>query len=159
MTTTTPDLAKLQQAVQAYQPNPHRIPFHELKPHHASIVELRNKKAPYAIIADLLQQSGVKTSRARVAEYGRIVLEGGKNRKRSKLRYRIPPAAPEVKPPTVAAILPVTPPTAGSSLEPRPRGPHIACVRMVKGSMLFGGSPGQAAVKAPGTDEANASEL
>jgi hypothetical protein len=55
-------------------------------------VELRGKRASYSVIAELLQQHGVKTSRARVAEYGRIVLDGGKSRKRRK-RSRIAPVA------------------------------------------------------------------
>ena len=76
--TTTPDLESLRKAIREYQPDPSRIPFSNLKPFHDSIVELRGKNASYAAIAELLEQHGVKTSRARVAEYGRIVLEGGK---------------------------------------------------------------------------------
>ena len=77
-TTPTPDLESLRKAVQEFRPNPHRVPFNGLKPVHDSIVELRRQNVSYAAIAELLQQHGVKTSRARVAEYGRIVLEGGK---------------------------------------------------------------------------------
>jgi len=79
---TTPNLELLRKAIREYQPDPSRIPFSNLKPFHDSIVELRGKNASYAAIAELLEQHGVKTSRARVAEYGRIVLEGGKSRKR-----------------------------------------------------------------------------
>lgn len=100
-----PDLELLNRAVQAYQPNPRRVPFHELKPLHAAIVELRAKKASYAAIAELLQRSGVKTSRARVAEYGRLVLAGGKTRKRRKVR---PHNAPPVPSPAPAVPLPPT---------------------------------------------------
>ena len=81
---TTPNLELLRKAIREYQPDPSRIPFSNLKPFHDSIVELRGKNASYAAIAELLEQHGVKTSRARVAEYGRIVLEGGKSRKRRK---------------------------------------------------------------------------
>ena len=77
-TIPTPDLESLHKAVQEFRPVPHRIPFNGLKPVHDSIVELRKQNVSYAAIAELLQQHGVKTSRARVAEYGRIVLEGGK---------------------------------------------------------------------------------
>ena len=77
----TPDLESLHKAVQEFRPNPHRVSFTNLKLVHDSIVELRAKNASYAVIAELLQQHGVKTSRARVAEYGRIVLEAGKKRK------------------------------------------------------------------------------
>ena len=88
---TTPNLELLRKAIREYQPDPSRIPFNNLKPFHDSIVELRGKNASYAAIAELLEQHGVKTSRARVAEYGRIVLEGGKKRKRRK-RAKTAPA-------------------------------------------------------------------
>jgi hypothetical protein len=83
-TTPTPDLEGLRKAVQEFQPNPRRVPFNSLKLVHDIIVDLHGRNASYAIIADLLQRHGVKTSRARVAEYGRLVLDGGKKRKRRK---------------------------------------------------------------------------
>jgi len=86
----TPDLESLRKAIQEFRPNPHRVPFSNLKPFHDDIVELHRKRASYASIADLLQQHGVKTSRARVAEYGRIVLDGGKSRKRRKRAKTVP---------------------------------------------------------------------
>jgi len=79
-----PDLESLHKAVQEFQPNPRRVPFNNLKPFHDSIATLRAKQASYSVIAELLQQNGVKTSRARVAEYGRIILDGGKSTKRRK---------------------------------------------------------------------------
>jgi hypothetical protein len=143
---TTPDLELLRKAIREYQPDPSRIPFNNLKPFHDSIVELRGKNASYAAIADLLIQNGVKTSRARVAEYGRIVLEGGKRRKRRK-RAKIAPAVnipttPQSAPTVAEKPAPVTPaPTAASAgnVTPAPkedspyrsRGPHIANVRMM----------------------------
>ena len=69
-----------------------RIPFNNLKPSMIPSWNCAGKNASYAAIAELLQQHGVKTSRARVAEYGRIVLEGGKSRKRRK-RAKTAPAA------------------------------------------------------------------
>src|SRR5437879_5730531 len=95
----TPNLELLRKAIQEYQPNPSRVPFSNLKPFHDSIVALRGKKASYAVIADLLQQNGVKTSRARVAEYGRIVLDGGKKHKRRRQRRIILPPTPPIMPP------------------------------------------------------------
>ena len=80
----TPDLKSLRKAIQEFQPSPSRVPFNNLKPLHDAIVELRSKNASYAIIAELLIQNGVTTSVARVAEYGRIILDGGKRRKRRK---------------------------------------------------------------------------
>jgi len=93
----------------------------------------------------LLEQHGVKTSRARVAEYGRIVLEGGKSRKRRKRAKTTPaaniPATPQSAPaaaakpaPTTAAPAAVTnnvPSLAKESSPYTSRGPHIANVRMM----------------------------
>jgi hypothetical protein len=129
-----PNLELLHKAIQEYQPDPSRIPFSNLKPFHDSIVELRGKNASYAAIAELLQQHGVKTSRARVAEYGRIVLEGGKSRKRRKrartaLAANIP-ATPQSAPAVAAKPTPATPaPKENSSYHSR--GPHIANVKMM----------------------------
>ena len=144
--TPTSNLELLRQAVQEYQPDPSRIPFSNLKPFHDSIVELRAKNASYAAIADLLIQNGVKTSRARVAEYGRIVLEGGKSRKRRKRARTAPavnaPATPQIAPAVATKPTPATPATttapAGNGTPPpkedspyRSRGPHIANVKMM----------------------------
>jgi hypothetical protein len=145
-TTPTPDLESLRKAVQEFRPVPHRVPFTSLKLVHDSIVELRKQTVSYAAIADLLQQHGVKTSRARVAEYGRIVLEGGKKRKRRKRAKTTPVAnipatlqsAPAVAAKSTPATLPA--PAITSDVPPPPkesspyhsRGPHIANVRMMK---------------------------
>ena len=142
---TTPNLELLRKAIREYQPDPSRIPFSNLKPFHDSIVELRGKNASYAAIAELLEQHGVKTSRARVAEYGRIVLEGGKSRKRRKRAKTTPaaniPATPQSAPAEAAKPAPATPPataiTSEVTLPPKEyspycsRGPHIANVRMM----------------------------
>src|SRR5208282_4787073 len=142
-TIPTPDLESLRKAVQEFRPNPHRIPFNNLKPFHDSIVELRGKNASYFLIAEILQQNGVKTSRARVAEYGRIVLEGGKSRKRRKRARTAPaaniPATPQSAPAATVKPTPApTAPSAGNVSPPpkedspyRSRGPHIANVRMM----------------------------
>ncbi len=139
---TTPNLELLRKAIREYQPDPSRIPFSNLKPFHDSIVELRGKNASYAAIAELLEQHGVKTSRARVAEYGRIVLEGGKSRKRRKRAKTTPaaniPATPQSAPAVAAKPAPATPITSDVTPPPkenspyRSRGPHIANVRMMK---------------------------
>jgi hypothetical protein len=108
-------------------------------------VELRGKNASYFLIAEILQQNGVKTSRARVAEYGRIVLEGGKSRKRRKRARTAPaaniPATPQSAPAATVKPTPATPPATAitSDVPPPPkenssyrsRGPHIANVRMM----------------------------
>jgi hypothetical protein len=142
---TAPNLELLRKAIREYQPDPSRIPFSNLKPFHDSIVELRGKNASYAAIAELLEHHGVKTSRARVAEYGRIVLEGGKSRKRRKRAKTAPaanlPATPQSAPAVAAKPAPATlPATAITSDVPSPqtesspyrsRGPHIANVKMM----------------------------
>ena len=136
-TTPTTDLESLRKAVQEFRPNPRRVPFSGLKPVHDSIVELRKQTVSYAAIAELLQQHGVKTSRARVAEYGRIVLEGGKKRKRRKQARTTPQSVPAV----AANPAPATPPATAvtSDVPPPPKeyspyhscGPHIANVKMM----------------------------
>ena len=143
---TTPNLDLLRKAIREYQPDPSRIPFSNLKPFHDSIVELRDKNASYAAIAELLEQHGVKTSRARVAEYGRIVLEGGKSRKRRKRVKTAPsvniPTTPQSAPvvaatPVLATPVPTTAPAGNGTPPPkdnspyRSRGPHIANVKMM----------------------------
>lgn len=138
-TPTTPNLELLRQAVQEFQPAPSRIPFHTLKPYHEFIVMLRAKRASYRSVAELLEKQGVNTSRARVAEYGRIVLEGGKRRKRRK-RVRTAPvantlatsqSAPAVTiKPALATTAPAPPPPTENSPY-KSRGPHIANVRMM----------------------------
>ena len=132
-TTANPEL--LRKLVQEFQPNPHRVLFRNLEPFRDSIETLREKGASYAIIAELLREHGVKTSRARVAEYGRTVLEKQKPRKR---RRRTNPA-PFVTPPAIpqtptASVLPTNPPGSFPSSYQRPRGPHIAKVRMLDGT-------------------------
>jgi hypothetical protein len=143
--TPTPDLESLRKAVQEFRPNPQRVPFNGSKPVHDSIVELRKQNVSYSAIAELLQQHGVKTSRARVAEYGRIVLEGGKSRKRRKRAKTAPttniPATPQSVPAVAAKATQATSaPTAPADNGTQPpkeyspyhsRGPHIANVRMM----------------------------
>ena len=129
-----PNFESLRQAIQDFTPNLRRDPFNNLKPLHDAIVELRGKNASYSIIAELLIQNGVKTSRARVAEYGRIVLEDGKTRKRRK-RAKSAPAvaakpAPAMPAPTTTPEGNVTPPPKEDSPHRSCR-PHIANVKMM----------------------------
>jgi hypothetical protein len=88
---------------------------------------LHTKKASYRSVAELLEQQGVKTGVARVAEYGRVVLDGKKTRKRRKRTQIIPSA----NVPAPAPILP--PPIDPTDSFQRPsRGPRIANVRILK---------------------------
>jgi hypothetical protein len=141
---STPNLESLRQAVQDFTPNPRRVPFNNLKPVHDAILELRGKNASYSIIAELLMQNGVKTSRARVAEYGRIVLEDGKKRKRRKRAKAVPaantPAVPQSAPTVAAKPAPATAPASNGSppasenTTHKWRGPRIANVKMMTAS-------------------------
>jgi hypothetical protein len=143
---STLDLEGLRKAVQAYHPHPHRIPFKDLKPVHDSIVELHNRTISYAAIAELLRQHGIKTSRARVAEYGRTILESGKSRKRRKRLKPAPatvvPAASQSMPVagektvTVVTTPPIEPmnsfqPPANEISPHATRGPRIAKVELM----------------------------
>ncbi len=140
-TKPTPDLESLHKAVQEFRPNPHRIPFSNLKPFHDSIATLRDKKASYSVIAELLQQHGVKISRARVAEYGRTVLDGGKTRKRTKRARTMPaaniPATPQSAPIVAAKPVPTVAQTNSVPLPPEQNspctspGPRIAKIEMM----------------------------
>jgi len=78
--------AALNEAIKNFQPNPRRVVFYHLKPHHDKIVKWRSMHASYGIIARMLKGQGVQTSKARVAEYGRVVLDGKKPRKRKRAR-------------------------------------------------------------------------
>jgi hypothetical protein len=138
---STPDLELLRKAVQEFQAAPSRIPFHTLKPYHEFIVMLRAKMASYRSVAELLEKQGVNTSRARVAEYGRIVLDSGKRRKRRK-RARTAqavntPATPQSAPAVATTVLPTAapansvPPSPSENSQYKSRGPRIANVRMM----------------------------
>jgi hypothetical protein len=128
---STPNLESLRQAIRDFIPNLRRVPFNNLKPLHDAIVELRGKNASYAIIAELLIQNGVKTSVARVAEYGRIMLDGGKRRKRRKYA-RTTPTALQTEPPAPKPAPQISAPTPFQPATKPERGPRIANIRMLK---------------------------
>jgi hypothetical protein len=134
---TTPDPEVLRKIAEEFQPAPSRIPFHTLKPYHEFIVMLRTKRASYRSVAELLEQQGVKTSVARVAEYGRIVLDGGKRRKRRKYPHATP---------TAIQTVPSAPQPAPISFQPvsKPgRGPRIARIRLLDGTIAGEENSGQ----------------
>lgn len=141
-TSSSPNLESLRQAIQNFTPNPRRVPFNNLKPLHDAIVELRGKNASYAIIAELLAQNGVKTSVARVAEYGRIVLEGGKRRKRRKYA-RITSTALPTEPPVPQPAPQISVPTAFQPTPKPERGPRIARIRLLDGTIAGEKNSGQ----------------
>ena len=127
---TTPDPEVLRKIAEEFQPAPSRIPFHTLKPYHEFIVMLRSKRASYRSVAELLGQQGVKTSVARVAEYGRIILNGGKRRKRRKYA-RSAPTAMQAVPPAPKSAPQISPPNSLPLTAKPERGPHIAKVELL----------------------------
>src|SRR5277367_2354164 len=134
MNTSTPDSEVLRKIADEFQPAPSRIPFHTLKPYHEFIVMLRTKRASYRSVAELLEQQGVKTSVARVAEYGRIVLGGGKRRKRRKHTHATPTAI-QTAPPAVQPSPEISAPTSFQSASKPERGPRIARIRLLDGTI------------------------
>ena len=141
-TSSTPNLESLRQAIQNFTPNPRRVPFNNLKPLHDAIVELRGKNASYAIIAELLIQNGVKTSVARVAEYGRIMVDGGKRRKRRKYA-RTTPTALQIEPTASQPAPQVSAPTPFQPASKPERGPRIARIRLLDGTIAGEKNSGQ----------------
>jgi hypothetical protein len=141
-TSSSLNLESLRQAIQNFRPNPRRVPFNNLKPLHEAIVELRSKNASYAIIAELLIQHGVKTSVARVAEYGRIMVDGGKRRKRRKYA-RTTTTAIQAVPPAVPTTPQISAPTSFQPTTKPERGPRIARIRLLDGTILGEKNSGQ----------------
>src|SRR5262245_31002715 len=125
-TSPTSNLESLRKFAQEFQPTQRRIPFRNLEPFRDSIETLRAKGASYAVIAALLGEHGVETSRARVAEYGRTVLDKQKPRKRRKppqsVSSRVPPTVPS-SPPTPPPSPPVVGPSSTLLSSDRTRGP------------------------------------
>lgn len=78
--------AALDEFIKNFKPNLRRVVFYHLKPVHDKIVEWRSMGASYSTIALMLKDQGVQTSRARVAEHGRVVLDGKKPRRRKRSR-------------------------------------------------------------------------
>jgi hypothetical protein len=79
---------------------------------------------------------------ARVAEYGRIVLDGGKRRKRRKYAHTTPAAIQTVT--TAAQPSPeISAPTSFQPATKSERGPRIARIRLLDGTIAGEKSPGQ----------------
>jgi hypothetical protein len=139
---STPDPEVLRKIAEEFQPAASRIPFHTLKPYHEFIVMLRAKRASYRSVAESLGQQGVKTSVARVAEYGRIVLDGGKRRKRRKYPHA-PPTAIQTMIPAAQPSSEIRAPISFQPATKPGRGPRIARIRLLDGTIAGEKSPGQ----------------
>lgn len=132
------DPATVRQAVAEFTPRrPEK--FQDLIPAKEVIAELRQKRASYRAIAELLTQHCLPTSKTAVAVFCHEVLGEIVRPRRRPGRKR--PVVPAVSTPETAQqqppdTLPTTElPTNGSneeSQQPRTRGPRIAQVRMLK---------------------------
>ena len=129
------DPTSVRQAVAAFTPRrPQR--FQELSSAKDVIIELRQKRASYRAIAELLTQHCLPISKTAVAAYCHEILGEMVRPRRRSNRKRLgsvpavdAPGRDEATPPPV----PQPPPSEageGSAL-PRPRGPRIAQVRML----------------------------
>lgn len=133
------DPATVRQAVAEFTPRrPQK--FQELSPAREVIVELRQKRASYRAIAELLTQHCLPISKTAVAAFCHEVLGEIVRPRRRPNRKRPPAPAPNngnihSQPPPPAPPTPDTDTTNGSSgaetLAARTRGPRIAQVRML----------------------------
>ena len=132
------DPATVRQAVAEFTPRrPEK--FQDLIPAKDVITELRQKRASYRAIAELLTQHCLPTSKTAVAQFCHEVLgEIVKPRRRPgrKRPFVLAASSVEVSAQPLADAPPSTEPTAhgnGDDLQPpRSRGPRIAQVRMLK---------------------------
>jgi hypothetical protein len=132
------DPAAVRKAVDEFTPRrPEK--FQDLMPAKDVIVELRQKRASYRSIADLLTQHCLPTSKTAIAMFCHQVL--GENVRPRKRPGRRKPPVPSLSTDETTrhqatdANQPVAPSTNTNSDEAQPtrsRGPRIAQVRMVK---------------------------
>lgn len=135
---TSFDPTSVRQAIAEFTPRrPEK--FQDLIPAKDVIAELRQKRASYRAIAELLTQHCLPTSKTAVAVFCHEVL-GEIVRPRRRPGRKRPVVLAVSTPETAQQLPPDTLPTAelpvnGSSedsQQPRPRGPRIAQVRMLK---------------------------
>jgi len=123
------DPATIRQAVADFTPRRPRK-FQDLLPAKEVIAELRQKRASYRAIAELLTKHCLPTSKTAIAGFCHQILGEIVRPHRRFHRKRIPPATPlqpaEVRPPDVAPAES----DGKQSPQPRARGPRIAQVRM-----------------------------
>jgi hypothetical protein len=134
---TSFDLASVRQAVAEFTPRrPEK--FEDLMPAREVIAELRQKRASYRAISELLTQHCLPTSKTAIAVFCHEVLgEIVRPRRRSGRRRPVFPATTTPASALDQSTATPTPsePTASSSSEDPPsrsRGPRIAQVRMLK---------------------------
>lgn len=110
--------------------------FQELSPAKDVILELRQKRASYRAIAELLTQHCLPTSKTAIAAYCHEVLGEGIRPRRRPTRRRpeeSPPLATKVPSDSAGKIMAVDADSPGGAAgaPPRTRGPRIAQVRML----------------------------
>ena len=135
---TSFDPASVRQAVAEFTPRrPEK--FQDLIPAKDVIAELRQKRASYRAIAELLTQHCLPTSKTAVAVFCHEVLgEIVRPRRRPGRKLPVVPAmsssdAVQQQPPdTIPAAEPPATGSGEDSQQSRPRGPRIAQVRMLK---------------------------
>ncbi|HNW06470.1 MAG: hypothetical protein KA117_00060 [Verrucomicrobia bacterium] len=134
---TSFDPASVRQAVAEFTPRrPEK--FQDLMPAKEVIVELRQKRASYRAIAELLTQHCLPTSKTAVAVFCHEVLgEIVRPRRRPGRKRPIVPAVADAASASAPSLATQTPtePTGNGSGEDSPsrsRGPRIAQVRMLK---------------------------
>lgn len=131
---TSFDPATVRQAVAEFTPRrPEK--FQDLIPAKEVISELRQKRASYRAIAELLTQHCLPTSKTAVAVFCHEVLgEIVRPRRRPGRKRAVIPtlSSPEAVPPPTTDGPPPANGNVDDSQQPRTRGPRIAQVRMLK---------------------------
>ena len=135
---STFDPTSVRKAVEEFTPRrPQK--FQDLLPAKDVIVELRQKRASYRSIADLLTQHCLPTSKTAIAMFCHQVLgENVRPRKRSTRRKPPVPAVSTDEPTrnqaanTHQPVEPIANPNGDEAQPARSRGPRIAQVRMLK---------------------------
>ena len=125
------DPSKIRKAVEEFTPRrPQK--FHELFAAKDVIIELRQKRASYRSIADLLTRHCLPTCKTSVALFCHIILgEATRTRGRPAREYPSESETPVIAPLPTEADATAQP--NGSETPPtRTRGPRIAQVRMLK---------------------------
>jgi len=135
---STFDPATVRKAVEEFTPRrPQK--FQDLLPAKEVIIELRQKRASYRSIADLLTQHCLPTSKTAIAMFCHQVLgESVRPRKRPGRREPSVPAVstdettPHPAADTLQPLEPSANPNGDETQSTRTRGPRIAQVRMLK---------------------------
>lgn len=121
----------VRKAVSEFTPR-HQQKFENLLPARDVIVELRQRRASYRAIAELLTQHCLPAGKTAIADFCHEVLGENIRPHRRTPRKRLPAVEPQGETkfvlPTPAATAPGEPPNTEATAD-RPRGPRIAQIR------------------------------